>query len=544
MNNITISSITGLIPPFSAYCCDFYGNQCSYVGSGTTTPITFTLPPQFVSAPSVNITLIDSIGCQKVETVICGLIVPTPTVTPTNTNTPTQTNTNTPTPTVTETPTQTPTVTETSTPTPTVTETYTPTPSVTETSTPTPTVTETPTNTPTVTQTPTPTTTNTETPTPTPTPTPTQTPTCSDPFITTWETTTSVESITLPYYALGTYTGTIDWGDGNTDVNDGTVTTHTYATAGIHTVTICGTIVGWNFSTTATSGSKIKSVVQWGQLRLGNNIGSYFYGCTNLDLSSVTDTLDLFGTGITNMAGMFWNCTSLTTINNINSWNTSSINSMYAMFFSCTSFNQALSFDTSAVTTMAAMFNVCSAFNQPVNFNTSALIIMDQMFANCTNFNSPITFTSTALVISMSSIFVNCPLFNQPLPWNTGAVTNMSYMFASCPLFNQNISSWNTGAVTSMRDMFNGATAFKQNIGTWNIANVNNFTDFMLGKTPATWPTTYFDNLLCGWSTQTVVPSLTINFGTANYTNATGGPCYTILDTAPNNWTINSGGGV
>ena len=73
MNNITISSIIGLIPPFSAYCCDFYGNQCSYVGSGTTVPIIFTLTPQFISAPSVNITLIDSIGCQKVETVICGL---------------------------------------------------------------------------------------------------------------------------------------------------------------------------------------------------------------------------------------------------------------------------------------------------------------------------------------------------------------------------------------------------------------------------------------------------------------------------------------
>jgi hypothetical protein len=92
--------------------------------------------------------------------------------------------------------------------------------------------------------------------------------------------------------------------------------------------------------------------------------------------------------------------------------------------------------------------------------------------------------------------------------------------------------------------MFLGATAFQQNIGTWNVANVADFTNFMAGKTPATWPTTYFDNLLCGWSTQIVTPGLTIEFGTANYTNATGGACYTILDTAPNNWTILSGGGV
>ena len=116
MNNITISSITGLIPPFSAYCCDYYGNQCSYVGSGTTVPITFTLTPQFNSAPAVGILLIDSTGCQSFETVVCGLIVPTPTAsvtstptvtptptvtitnTPTNSNTPSQTNTITPTP--------------------------------------------------------------------------------------------------------------------------------------------------------------------------------------------------------------------------------------------------------------------------------------------------------------------------------------------------------------------------------------------------------------------------------------------------------------
>jgi len=126
MNNIIISSITGLVPPFSAYCCDYYGNQCSYVGSGTTVPITFTLTPQFISAPSVNIILINSIGCQKVENVICGLIVPTPTASVTST--PTATPTITPTPTVTITNTPTNTITKTVTPTVTPTNTKTPTP--------------------------------------------------------------------------------------------------------------------------------------------------------------------------------------------------------------------------------------------------------------------------------------------------------------------------------------------------------------------------------------------------------------------------------
>ena len=95
-----------------------------------------------------------------------------------------------------------------------------------------------------------------------------------------------------------------------------------------------------------------------------------------------------------------------------------------------------------------------------------------------------------------------------------------------------------------MNSMFANSPAFQQDISSWNIQNVTDFTFFMFGKTPATWSTTNFDNLLCGWSLQTVQPGLTIDFGSANYTNATGGPCYTILDIAPNNWTINSGGGV
>jgi surface protein len=92
--------------------------------------------------------------------------------------------------------------------------------------------------------------------------------------------------------------------------------------------------------------------------------------------------------------------------------------------------------------------------------------------------------------------------------------------------------------------MFYNALAFQQNIGTWNVANVTNFVGFMSGKTPATWPTTYFDNLLCGWKLQIVQPGLTIHFGSANYTNLTGGPCRTVLQSPPKNWTINSGPGV
>ena len=71
MTNLTINSITGLVPPFSGYACDVYGNQCVYIGQITVTPVTITLPPQFDTAPAIGLKLIDSTGCEKLITLIC-----------------------------------------------------------------------------------------------------------------------------------------------------------------------------------------------------------------------------------------------------------------------------------------------------------------------------------------------------------------------------------------------------------------------------------------------------------------------------------------
>jgi len=332
-------------------------------------------------------------------------------------------------------------------------------------------------------------------------------------FTTKWTTTAPSEQIALPYIGAGTYTGTIDWGDGNTSVNDGTITTHTYATAGTYTVIIRGVCTGWDFN--AVSGSTyITSVVNWGQLQLGNlNGGYYFAFCPNLNLSSVQGTLDL--TGVTNLDGLFYECTSLTTINNINSWDTSAITSMAEMFANCSLFNQALSFNTSAVTNMGSMFKSCTSFNQALSFDTSAVTDMSQMFVNCT-------------------------AFNQPLSFDTSAVENMGRMFRDATAFNQNISSWNTGAVTDMNQMFRDAPAFNQNIGSWDVENVQNFSNFMQGKTPATFSTTNLNAIYNGWSTQAVQSSLDIDFGTAKYTAAaTAGR---LILTGTKLWTITDGG--
>ena len=332
-------------------------------------------------------------------------------------------------------------------------------------------------------------------------------------FTTKWTTTAPSESITLPYIGAGIYSGTIYWGDGSTSVSSYSNITHTYATAGTYTVIITGDCIGWDMGNTIFGSTYWTSVVNWGQLQLGaDNLGYNFAYCPNLDLSSVQGTLDL--TGVTNLDGLFFDCASLTTINNINSWDTSAITSMIGMFTNCSSFNQALSFNTSAVTDMNSMFGSCTAFNQALTFNTS-------------------------VVTDMGSMFNACSVFNQPLSFDTSAVTDMASMFEACAVFNQPLS-FNTSSVTTMRRMFKDATAFNQNIGTWDVANVQDFSSFMTGKTDATFSTTNLNAIYNGWSTQSVQPSLTIDFGTAKYTAAaTAGR---LVLTGTKLWTITDGG--
>ena len=385
-------------------------------------------------------------------------------------------------------------------------------------------------------------------------------------FTTTWETTSPNESITLPYLVGGTYSGTIDWGDGNTSANSYGNQTHQYTTAGTYTVVINGTCTGWNFAVVTDSKLKIKSVVHWGQLRFGNNQGAYFYECANLDLSSVSDVLDLTGTVI--FGSMFRECLSLTTINNINSWNTSAITDMKAMFMYCTAFNQPLSFNTAAVTDMMSMFLGCTSLNSSLTFNTSAVSNMGTMLGGCQVFNQPLSF-NTAAVTNMYGMLTNCEVFNQPLSFNTSAVTNMEYMFAGAwafnssltftstalvtnmrrmfgdaYAFNQPIGTWNTAAVTNMNGMFaitSGAMVFNQNIGAWDVGNVTDFIDFMSGKTNANFSTANLDAIYNGWiaSPKTVQSGINISFGSADYTAA--GAVGKAYLTGTKSWTIQDG---
>jgi len=192
--------------------------------------------------------------------------------------------------------------------------------------------------------------------------------TCNPPsppaFISIWRTTSSNESITLPYEPLGIYNGTINWGDGQTSKNIYSNRTHTYVTPGDYTITITGSSIGWSFLNNSVSSNNIIEILQWGCLRLGNS-GGYFSQCVNLTLSNVTDIINLSGTN--DLSYMFDTCISITTIQFINDWDVSNITNMSYMFSNATLFNQPIgSWDVSNITNMSYMFANATSFNQPI----------------------------------------------------------------------------------------------------------------------------------------------------------------------------------
>lgn len=301
------------------------------------------------------------------------------------------------------------------------------------------------------------------------------------PFISTWRTTEPNESLALFYMPDGTYSGTIDWGDGTTSANSYATCVHTYATPGDHVITVNGVTIGFSAflspyssfdSIYFDSPAKLISVSQWGDLKVGDGTGNgagAFFGCFNLDLSTVTDVLDL--TGATTMSLFFAVTSALTTVNRINEWDVSNITDMSGMF-DTSSFNQDISsWNVSSVTDMGGMFTAANYFNQNIGlWDVSNVTNMYSMFTYANNFNSEIGNWNVGNVTSMETMFYNCSSFNRPIgSWDVSSVTNMYNMFSGTP-FNQPLNTWNVSSVTDMSGMFQDATSFNQNLSSWCVS--------------------------------------------------------------------------
>ena len=144
-----------------------------------------------------------------------------------------------------------------------------------------------------------------------------------DAFVTTWETASAGETITIPVRnAAGNYT--VHWGDGNstTHVTDAT---HTYAEAGNHTVSISGNFTQIRLTGDATNAAKLQSIDRWGNITWTTMKGA-FRGASNMAYDAA-DTPDL--SGVASMESMFRD-TSFSA--NLSGWNVSQVTDTSRVF--------------------------------------------------------------------------------------------------------------------------------------------------------------------------------------------------------------------
>lgn len=182
--------------------------------------------------------------------------------------------------------------------------------------------------------------------------------------------------------------------------------------------------------------------------------------------------------GITNMKGMFSNCTNLTKIplldtNNVTNMddafasckslveiallNTSNVTNMSNTFFECTNLKEIPLLDTSKVTTMYQSFAYCKTLTKIPLLNTSNVTDMRYTFEGCTNLKE-ISLLNTSNVTTMNQTFVNCTSLTEVPLLDTNKVTDMAQMFSSCTNLKE-VPLFDTSNVTSIKNMFNYCTS-------------------------------------------------------------------------------------
>ncbi|MBC6408967.1 MAG: BspA family leucine-rich repeat surface protein, partial [Ekhidna sp.] len=211
------------------------------------------------------------------------------------------------------------------------------------------------------------------------------------PFITTWETTTPNETVTIPTVSGETYNYTVNWGDGSemTTHTNATPPSHTYTSANTYTITISGTFPRIRFGkfngaidvTATTAAGQIRSVEKWGDIQW-TSMKEAFAGCDNLtfnasdvpNLSNVTDMSFIFAKASFN--------------GDLSKWDVSKVTNMVAMFFHSNFNGNINKWDVSSVTDMSYMFWI-SSFNGDISeWDISNMTRMQDMFRENTSMSS------------------------------------------------------------------------------------------------------------------------------------------------------------
>ena len=146
---------------------------------------------------------------------------------------------------------------------------------------------------------------------------------------------------------------------------------------------------------------------------------------------------------VTKMSFMFYECTSLISIPDINNWNTKYVTKMNSMFHGCMSLNflpHLSDWDTTNVTDMSCMFLGCVSLKfigGIENWNTRNVVKMNSMFGYCRSLISipDISNWDTRNVKYMNWMFLRCEslrIFPDISKWKLNKDLQNIMMFAGC----------------------------------------------------------------------------------------------------------------
>ena len=220
------------------------------------------------------------------------------------------------------------------------------------------------------------------------------------------------------------------------------------------------------------------------EARGGMDVRSFNWGDASESITSVVfDESFANCTTITSTANWFRQCENLATITGLEYLKTDNVTDMGGMFYGCSSLTSLdlSGFNTENVTDMGLMFVGCSSLTSLdlSGFNTENVTDMRMMFESCSNLTSlDLSGFNTYNVTDMSWMFNSCSgLTSLDLSgFNTENVTNMSTMFYGCEsLTSLDLSGFNTYHVTDMSHLFmfcSGLTTIYAGEG-WSTDNIS-----------------------------------------------------------------------
>jgi len=356
-------------------------------------------------------------------------------------------------------------------------------------------------------------------------------------FVSTWDTTqagSASDTVILPLVSGGTYSGTIDWGDGNSDSLSYANRTHVYASSGTYTITISGTIGGFSIRDgDGTDADKLIDISNFGSdFRLTGSRS--FQECRNMNITATDAPIIQFNFGYRT----FYRCHSLVNID-LSAWDVSGVTSMWGFFQQCINLQTAGigGWDVSGVNDSRGM---------------------EKMFYQCYDYNEDIGSWDMSSVISIEDMFNGLSIF---MAFNNGGSPSINnWNLASCvtaknwirkAAFNQPINGWNVSNIRIFSATLRDIDSFDQTLEDWDITSATSMGNLMFQSSGISTPN--YDATLVGWeatlqaaypSGSGYTPTISVNFGGSQYT--AGGAAEAARTSLISNfgWTITDGGSV